>query len=352
MDSKPTEYFPIDEMPPTHESSVRNEPCKVFPISHMLILNIPWFSVVVVYIVTVLYLNPTTWEWLISSGGSRDAVRFCGAPFICIYCFVGFLTYIMNRFFFICYKDQRGQSGSEQKRGLQLIWAFVLIFMVCVSLFCFVGVVWRWAQWAFISVTCREEGYPTTILLKVNTGNQALNTATIQTEYGTPDLLFGLTLLPTINATDVSRTDFQLSTSLNLTTPGLGDRLRDDRLLIQLADKTYEWGYTGSGVEARRGYFTEGPEGISFPSLNPPLRTKGTWAPGERPAVEWVKDGSSEVVLKTAGYRLSFTPCNELRMCAEWDLKDLVLRPEQMEALMAPLARTMVEMAKYGMAYC
>lgn len=351
MDCKPAEYFL-----PAHESNVKNEPYKVYRAR--LLENIPWFSIIIVYVITTSCLDTITLERLITSEDGFAAFQICGSLLISSYFVVGIFTCYVNWGFLIDYKDQKRRSGSEQKGGLrhQLIWAFLVVFMMSVSLCCFAGVVWRWFQWASICVECSSEGYMTTILLKVNTANQTLNTATIQTYRVISDVLFGLTLLLTINATDVSRTDFQLSTSLNLTTPGLGDRLRDDHLLIHLADKTYEWGYTGSGVEAQRGYFTEGPDGISFPSLNPPLRskTKGMWmwGSGERPVVEWVERDSGEVVLKTAEYRPSYIPCNELRMCAKWGLEELVLHPERMGALMAPLARTMVEMARHGMAHC
>lgn len=207
--------------------------------------------------------------------------------------------------------------------------------------------------------TCRAESFTGTIMLRVNTGSQSIeypsrsNNATISAK--SADLKFGLNLLPTVNASDVDPNDFELVMSPDITTPDIRTRLRNDYVLIRLAEKTYEWGYTEDKLERKKGNFTEGPEGPSFPSLDMPLRvdpgSEWTWSSGKIPSVKWVDD-SGKVVLKTAGFRPSIMPCNELRMCAKFSTRDLFLHPKNMEAIMVALARTMIEMVKYGAANC
>lgn len=200
-----------------------------------------------------------------------------------------------------------------------------------------------------------------TIVVRVNTGSQAIeyhsrsNNATMSTHFRNLDLELGLSLLPTINASEVSTNDFELVFSPNLTSPDLKTRLRNDYVSIQLAEKTYEWGYTEDKLERKKGNFTEGPSGPSFPFLDMPLfinpKIKWTWSSGRVPSAEWVDD-SGCVKLKISGYRPSMMPCNELRICTTLSITDTMFRPKHMEAFMVVLARIMIEMVKYGAANC
>lgn len=323
---------------------------------------------IVAGIITNWYLNTTSFEDLLGSNSEvLDIVLVSGGLSVIVFALVGAFTFIANKQFLADYRYE-SQSGSEQDGGFRrlLTWVLLVIFIVGIVpgtfIYSFVTVIRQTLMLPhYKPLTCNDESFQSSILLQVNTGDQAtgypprLNNATTWTNWRRSDLVFGLNLLPTIKKLDINITDFELSTSLDLGTPGVGSRLRNEHLLIQLADKTYEWGSSESRLEDQRGNFTEGPSGVSFPFLDPPLqislKTIGAWQSGERPSVEWVDD-SGKVMLKTAAYRPRHMPCNELRMCTEWDFERSVFCPREMEALMVLLARTMIEMARYGVANC
>lgn len=336
--------------------------------NRLFIINIPWLSVIVAGIIANWYLNTASFEDLLDSNSEvLDTVMLSSLGSMTVFMLFGLFTFMANKQFLAVYRYER-QFGSEQDRGFRrrLTWILLVIFIVGIvpgTFICsFVTVIGQTLMLSYYKLlTCRDEGFESSILLQVNTGDQAtgypprLNNATVWTNYRHSNLVFGLNLLPTIKTLDTNITDFELSTSLDLSTPGVGSRLRNEHLLIQLADKTYEWGVLESRPEDQRGNFTEGPSGVSFPFLDPPLhislKTKGAWQSGERPSVEWMDD-SGKVMLKTAAYRRRHMPCNELRMCTAWNFERSVFRPREMEALMVLLARTMIEMARHGVANC
>lgn len=347
-----------------HEQEEKDVPS----FSQLFYCNIPWLFLLVIEVIVAWYLRSTLYEHWPPSKGSAFAIVSCSYIFTCLCILVGCVTCIWNRILLIAIAESYRKIPCELGcipglRRFMTRFSFGMLFTALVPgilIYSFVVIPYQ-LLWVPITnyETCNAESFPGTIMLRVNTGSQSIeypprsNNATISRK--SADLTFGLNLLPTINASDVDPNDFELVMSPDITTPDIRVRLRNDYVLIRLAEKTYEWGYTEDKLERKKGNFTEGPEGPSFPSLDMPLRadpgSEWTWSSGKIPSVKWVDD-SGKVVLKTAGFRPSIMPCNELRMCTNFSTIDLFLHPKNMEAIMVALARTMIEMVKYGAANC
>lgn len=371
------EYLRGDTMYPTtndgslaskHEQSGESVLRRRPSLKRLFKQNIPWFFIFTLELIFVLWVKTTYFERLPASHDKDDTIMLCDILFFFTLTLIGSFTSWANWWFFIdtagyYYTIPRGAGYTSALRRILtwiLFWISFLalvpgIFVYSIMTLPLAGVMSR-------PESCLSEGYMGTILVQVNTADQASlypprsNNATISANtVPRYDLAFGLNLMPAINVSSTDVNDFRLVASPDLTSPDLGLRLRNDYVSIQLAEKTYEWGYTGSEPDVRRGNFSEGPSGPSFSSLDRPMyinpKSKGTWSLGEIPSAEWVDD-SGKTILKTASYRQSIMPCNELRMCFSSDVAELILHPKYMEAIMVPLARTMIEMTKYGLANC
>lgn len=330
--------------------------------------NILWFFMFTLDVIFVLWVRAAYFERLPASYDEENTIVLCDVFFFFTLVPIGVFTSWANWQFFIDTADYYYTipCGAGHTSALRRILTWILVWISFVAL---VPGIFVYSIMAFLLAgvmsrpeSCLGEGYMGTILVQVNTADQASlypprsNNATISaSSMPRYDPTFGLNLVPAINVSSTDVNDFRLVASPDLTSPDLRLRLRNDYVSIQLAEKTYEWGYTGSELDVKRGNFSEGPSGPSFPSLDRPMyvnpKSKGTWSLGEIPSVEWVDD-SGTTILKTASYRQSIMPCNELRMCFSSDVAELILHPKYMEAIMVPLARTMIKMMKYGLANC
>lgn len=372
---KDCESADLLEPSPTYEAaqnyttySSAYQPEYVPSFSLLFYCNIPWFFLLVIEVIAAWYLQSTLYEHWPPSEDSAFITMLCSYLFTVVYMVVGALTFYGNRISLINISRQYLKRTRELRYIPRvqkcLTWSLLgILFTTLVPgilVYSFLAVPYHllWIP-SLKYESCRAESFHSTIMLRVNTGSQAIeypprsNNATISARY--PDLEIGLNLLPTINASNVDPNDFELVISTEITSPDIRGRLRNDYVLIRLAEKIYEWGYTEDKLERKKGNFTDGPSGPSFPSLDMPLRpdseSEWTWSSGEIPSVGWVDD-SGHVILKTAGFRPSIMPCNELRMCSSINFGELFYHPKNMEALMVALARTMVEMVKYGAANC
>lgn len=277
---------------------------------------------------------------------------------------VGYLTLCANLKLFIDYWSER-QPGTQWDRNHSNMQQLLTRFFLVVFFVPLVPGVFLYPYFAIkihISVepeppTRKSQGFPSSIVMQVINSDQALlyppisNNVAVTSRHST----FGLKLLLTIVPLGRDM-DFQLTTSRSLTTSNLFLMLCSEFVFIQLAEKTYEFGYTESRLETSKGNFSDDSfSDLAFPSLGIPLHStlemRGSRSSDKRLYVELVDESSLVgTVLKTLEYLPKNMPCTELRMCGMWAMGEMIEDPKKIEAMLVLLGRIMIEMAKYGLA--